>query len=447
MTLTNLTAPLPPSRIAPAHLQTSYKGPVLAGVITVLLAFGGFGSWAALAPLGSAAIAQGVVTVSSNRKQIQHLEGGIVSEILVKEGDVVRANDVLIRLDRTRAQAQVDIITGQYDTARAIEARLVAERDRAPSISFPADLIAKLSDPQIASVLATQEKLFLARRAARAGQVKILEQRIAQSKEQIVGYESQAASFKRQADLIKDELTGTRELYEKGYAPRTRVLALEREGARLNGERGERLGDIARVSQAIGEAELQILQIDKQFQEDIATSLRETQSNIYDLRERLAATADVLAHIDIRAPESGVIVGLNTHTIGAVVTPGRTIMEIVPVHDTLIIEAHLQPSDVDHVSESMPADIHFSTLKQAVTPILNGTVLTVSADRLVDERTSQPYYLMRVAVDEKELEKLEGQKLIPGMPAEVYVKTGERTALRYLTKPLTQVLERAMRDR
>lgn len=447
MSLTTVSAPPSPPQLPALRLQTSYRGAVMAGLLTVALAFGGLGTWAALAPLGSAAIAQGVVTVSSNRKQIQHLEGGIVGEILVKDGDVVQANDVLMRLDRTRAQAQVDIVTGQLNTARAVEARLVAERDRLPAVVFPAELVAlKAGDSQVAAVLAAQEKLFEVRRAARAGQVKILQQRIAQSKEQIVGFEAQATGFKRQADLIKDELEGTRELYQKGYAARTRVLALEREAARLYGERGERLGDIARTSQAIGEAELQILQIDKQFQEEVATTLRETQSSIYDLRERLAASNDVLVHTEIRAPEGGVIVGMSVHTIGAVITPGRTIMEIVPSQDNLIVEARLQPSDIDHVTAGMEADVHFSTLKQSITPVLNGVVLNVSADRLVDDRTLQPYYLMRISVSEQELEKLEGQKLIPGMPADVYVKTGERTALRYLTKPLTQVLERSMRE-
>lgn len=447
MSLPTLAAPAEPKSKIP-RLATSYRGSVSFGLLVVLATFVGLGGWATFAPLGSAAIASGQVTVSSNRKQVQHLEGGMVAEILVKDGDEVKAGDLVMRLDRTRPQAQVDIITAQLNTARALEARLIAERDNKKGIQFPEELLGKRSgDATVDATLLAQEKLFETRRSARDGQVKILRQRISQSREQIKGLQAQADGFRRQGDLIADELKGTRELHDKGYAPRTRLLALEREAARLQGERGERLGEISRTSQAIGEAELQILQIEKQFQEEVANGLREAQSNIYDLRERLTAATDVLEHTDIRSPESGIVVSLAVHTVGAVISPGRTIMEVVPSDDTLIIEARLQPQDIDHIMSGMEADVHFSTLKQAVTPILAGSVLTVSADRLTDDRTMQAYYLMRVAVPESELEKLGTIRLVPGMPAEVYVKTGERTALRYLTQPLTQVLERSMRER
>ena len=439
-----LTHPAPAAKEKP--LQTSYRGPVLAGMATILIGFGAFGGWASVAPLNSAVIAQGVVEVSSSKKRIQHLEGGIVAQILVKDGDRVEAGDILIRLDATRAQVQVEIIQGQLDAARALEARLSAERDRKDTLTFPGDLEARRADPKIAEILSGQEKVFAARRQALSGQIDILRRRVAQSKEQISGLQGQVDAYKRQKNLIDDELHGTQELFEKGYAAKTRLLALKREGSRLEGERDERIGEIARLKQSIGETELQIIQLENNMQEDVAKQIRDTQTSIFDYQERRAAAKDQLNRVEVRAPQSGTVVGLNVHTEGAVLQPAQTIMEIVPDADSLIINARMQTTDINNVAVGLTADVHFSAFKRYTTPVLTGTVSMVSADRIVDERTLVPYYTVLITVPENELKKLGKLTVVPGMPAEAYITDGERTAINYMISPLLDIIKKSFHE-
>jgi len=427
-------------------VDTGFRQTILAGAALLGLTFGGAGLWAATAPLDSAAIAPGVVVVSSNNKQIQHLEGGIVQSLQVAEGERVTAGDVLLVLDPTRARSQVDILRGQLDALLATEARLLAERDGLGAPRYPAPLADRATQADVQAIMAGQNNLFEARRLALEGQTTILQRRKAQAEEQIGGLTAQKQSQDRQIALIEDELKGLRELHTKGYAPKTRILALEREASRLLGERGERLGEIARVQQVIGETELQILQLRTNFLEQVATDLRETQTQLYDVRERLRAAEDVLARTVIRAPNAGTVVGLTVHTVGGVVPPGQTLAQVVPDQDELVIEARLQVTDIDAVRPGQEADIKFSAFKQATTPGVLGRVNTISADRMEDERTGMPYYAVRITVPEEERKRLDGLELLPGMPADAFIQTGEQTALQYLVKPLTAVIDRAFRE-
>jgi HlyD family secretion protein/epimerase transport system membrane fusion protein len=432
-------APIPPP-------STNARAAIFAGVLTILVAFGGAGVWAALAPLDSAVVAGGTVVVETNRRDVQHLDGGIIKEILVRDGDKVTAGDVLIRLDPVRPQASLAIVQGQIDATRALQARLRAEQDGAAAVVFPDVLRARAEEPGIRDLIRSQSEVFAARKAALDGQTQILRQRISQFQEQITGLRAQQLSRERQVGLINQELLGVRELADKGHATRNRVLALEREVARLEGERGELLSSLARAQQALGEAELQILQLTRSFREEVAKSLQEVQNQLHEMNEKLIANEDVVRRLDIRAPVDGIVVAMAVTTVGGVIGSGRTIMQIVPGQDTLVVEARVQPVDVENVRPGQSAIINFPAFAQRTLPNLTGTVLKVSADRLIDERTGLPYFRAEVLIDPESLEALSDRRLMPGMPADVMIATGERTALRYLLDPILSVTNYAMRE-
>ncbi len=421
-------------------------GFVLGGMIIVALLFGGVGTWAATAQLSSAAIAPGVVTVDSSWRTVQHLEGGIVQEIFVRDGDVVRQGDPLLRLDATRAQATMSIVSGQLDLALANEARLIAERDGVETITFPPELDARRGESELAMILAGQELLFVARRDSLDGEVGILHQRIEQLHDQISGLQVQQSASYQQIQLIEQELEGLRELYEEGYVTRSRILALERESEHLRGERGEDLAAIARAETAIGEAELQIIQLEKSRREQVVTELRDIQSQIFDLEQRQIGAADVMDRITLHAPADGTVLGLNTHTVGGVIAPGDDIMHIVPHDDPLIIEARVRPDDIENVVIGQSAEVRMSGLSQRNTPTLEGQLLTVSADLLDDPRSGESYYEARIVIPPEQIARLDDVDLVPGMPAEVMILTGERTALAYLFDPISAGLNRAFRE-
>lgn len=441
--LTALSAPKPPD--GPA-VPTSIRGPALAGLLIIAVAFGGFGGWAAFAPLNSAVVSQGTVMVSGSRKDVQHLEGGIVRELLVRDGDMVKAGDVLLRMDPARAMANLSMVRGQLDANLALEARLIAERDQHEAIGFPEELLGRADDPAVAGIIAGQKLQMETRRQAREGQVSILIQRKAQYQEQINGLNSQIQQKRRQIALLAEELADKRFLFSKGYSPKAQVLALERETARLNGEIGEHLGDIARARQAIGEAELQTIQVSRAFQDEVAQELRKVQVEIADLRERLVANEDTVRRLDVRAPTDGVVVGMSAHTEGGVIGSGAVIMQIVPLHDDLVIEAHIMPNDISHVHPGQEASVRFPTFASRTTPSIYGTVEQVSADRMVDQRTGAPYYLARIKVSEHEMRKLEGKKILPGMAADLMLTIEKRSALHYIISPLTDIIEKSMRE-
>ena len=427
-------------------IPTNPRWAMIGGLTVIAVMVVGLGSWAATAPLASAIIAPGVVMVESNRKQVQHDEGGIVSELLVRDGDVVKAGDVLIRLDATRAKASLAILTLNLDSAVALKARLLAERDDALGVAFPANLMDRQNNAKVRETVKGQLSLFEARKTSREGEISVLEQRVAQLNEEIEGLKSQRRAKTRQINLIKGELKGLYSLLKKGHVQKTRVLALEREQARLEGERGQIIADMASSKKAIGETRIRIIQIVKSFREDVVSELRDTQKEIYDLEERITAARNVLDKIDIRAPVSGIIVGRAVHTEGGVVKAGETLMEIVPKSDRLIIESKVQPFDAESVLVGLLADVRLTAFNQRTTPSIEGQVIYVSADSMTNERTGESYYIARISVTEEEIAKLNAGPLQPGMPAEAMIRTGSRTALSYLMQPIVESMQRAWRE-
>lgn len=438
---------VPPAEDLTAPWVPSTRGAIVGGLLTILVTFGALGTWASLAHLDSAILASGVVVVEGSRRDVQHLDGGIVAELLVKEGSAVRAGDTLLRLDPTRPHAALGIVQGQIDAARALLARTQAELQDLTEIQFPPELIARQGIASVAELMAGQGAIFSARQDALKGQVRILGQRIAQLREQIAGLQAQERARERQVQLIQDELVGVRLLHERGLAPRIRLLALERELARLLGEQGEQLASMARAAQAVGEAELQILHTLAAAREDSAKVLHETQNRLLELQERLTAAEDVVRRTEIRAPVDGTVVGLDVHTVGGVVQPGRTIMQVVPAFEALAIEAQVHALDADALSLGMQATVSFPGFPQRSLPTLRATVIHVSADRFVDERSGTPYFKVRLTLDEESSRHGVARRMVPGLPVEVTVATGSRTALRYLLDPLADAFTQAMRER
>jgi HlyD family type I secretion membrane fusion protein len=422
------------------------RASILGGTIVIGLVFGGLIGWAATAPLASAVIAPGAVVVEGKRKLIQHLEGGIVERILIEDGQQVAAGQLLLRLDETHARSTFGVLRTALDSARILEARLLAERDGAAELNLPSRLDERRGDPTVAEMMRAQQALFAARRTSLLGQQEILRQRIASSDKEITGLEAQQVSLEEQGGLAERELKGLRDLLNKGLAPLTKVLALEREAVRLKGSHGERIADIARAQIRVGETQLQILQADRAFSESVAKEVRDVQTQIADLEERLGAARGTLDHIDVRAPAAGIVVGLTAYTVGGVIKAGETIMEIVPGAQRLIVEAQVQPNDIDNVALGMDTDLRLSALKQRTTPTLRGRLVYVSADRLTDPRTGQPYYLARAEFAPGELSRIAPQVLQAGMPAEVKIKTRERTALAYLLQPMVDAMGRSWRE-
>ena len=440
----------PPVRV-PSHVSgvpMGVSGPVWVGMFTLLVLVGGFLTWALLAPLNSAVSGQAILVVETNRRDVQHLEGGIIREIHVRDGVVVNAGDRLITIDPTRALAALQIVRGQMDGNLILLARLRAEMRGADRIEVDPDLQRRSeTDRDLQDVITGQQQIFVARRASLEGQVAVLRQRIAQIESQIIGQEAQERARVRQLGFIQEELNGVNELLRGGFAPRTRALALNRELARLQGEQGEYLSTVARSRQQIGEAHLQILQTERTFQEEVTRALQDTQNALREQQERLVANQDIVRHMEIRAPVSGTVVGLNVFTDGGVVAPGQKLMQIVPHGDNLIIEAQIAAQDIEVLHEGQQAIIRFPALPQRTLPMLTGHVLHISADRFTDERTGMPYFRVRVTPDATSLAKIAERRLVAGMPAEVTIATGQRTAASYLIEPLMDSIRKAMRER
>ncbi|MDJ0946476.1 MAG: HlyD family type I secretion periplasmic adaptor subunit [Kiloniellales bacterium] len=454
-------APKPTSAEAPAEAQggaamaagpqpagegPNIRGPVTLGLAVIFLFFGIFGAWAALAPLQSAAVAPGVVSVDSSRKTVQHLEGGIVSEIKVREGDEVQAGQILIKLQEVQAMATSELLRGRLITAASLQARLEAERLGRDQIAFPDWLTAETDDAKAKEVMASQYSIFEARRESLRGQVAILEQRIAQFDEEIGGLQGQIAAEDRQIRLIAEEVRDLQKLVKKGLARRPRLLELERQAAEIQGSRHQNQARLARVRQQIGEAKLRISELQTERDNEIVEELREVQSELLDLTERMRAASDVLSRTEIRAPISGTVVGLQVHTAGGVIAPRERLMDIVPSEDSLIVEARVNPIDIDVVRQGLAARVLFSAFSQRNQLPLDGIVTSVSADSLLDERSGESYYLARIALTGDFRAILDGAELTPGMQADVIIVTGERTALQYLMKPLVQSFNRALRE-
>lgn len=419
---------------------------VLAGLLVFLLFFGGFGLWAATAPLSSAAIAPGTVRVESQRKTVQHLEGGIIDDLLVREGEVVQRGQILVVLDRTQAASRRDALRNQYISLQAEKARLLAERDGAERIEFPRELESARAERRIAEVLAGQEQIFATQRQSLRRQVSILERRIDQLQSQIDGLEAQIDAEQQQLQLIRQETQDVQSLFDKGLERKARLLALQRETARLEGLKADHFAQIARASQAIGEAELQILGLQDRLDASVASDLEEVERKLVDTEEELRAAEDVLNRREIRAPTTGTVINLRFFTTDGVIEPGAPVLDIVPQHDRLIIEAEVSPLDIDVVSAGLDAQVRLTAFKLRNAPMLKGHVIQVSADRLVNERTGSAYYSALIEIDGPEVERVDGLALYPGMPAEVIVETGKRTLLQYLAQPVGDSFVRAFRE-
>ncbi len=419
---------------------------VIWGVIITTVVFLFFGLWAGFAPLDSAAIANGSVVLSASRKTVQHLEGGIISEILVKDGDEVIQNQPLIHLNATSANSQQDLLLGQFRAAKAAEIRLLAERDDGtPNFDHP--LLHDSTNPTLQELVDSQKKLFETRKKAILGQMDVLQERIMQYNEQIKGLAAQGLEVKKQNALIAQEVKSVAGLVEKGLEQKPRLLALQRRESELDSEAAKHFSEIATIRGSISESQLQIINVQNEYLKDVMTQLKDVQQQVSDLQEKILASGDILKRTIITAPQAGKITGLKYHTIGGVITPGAPIMDIVPQDDRLIIEARVLPQDIDIVHEGLPAKVMLSAYKSHFVPRLEGKVIQVSADKFTNEQTGEAFFLARIEINEGAIAKLtKNIVLYPGMPAEVFIITKEGTFLQYLASPIIDSFRRSFKE-
>lgn len=424
----------------------NFQGVARIGYGIIALTFVGLLGWAAFAPLDSAVIANGVVSAEGNRKTVQHLEGGLLSRILVREGDKVKAGQLLFELDPTQANAAAGITRNQYVALKAMEARLLAERDQRPSISFPADLIRQSADPMVARAIADERSQFTERRQTIQGQVDLMNAQRAQYQSEIEGIDRQTQGLKDQLGFIEDELTDLRKLYDKGLVPRPRLLALEREQASLSGSIGRLTADRSKAVQGAGETQLKIRQIKQQFFEEVSQSITETRVRLAEVTEKEVVASDAQKRIRVLSPVSGTAQNLRFFTEGAVVRAAEPLVDIAPDDETFVIQAHFQPTDVDNVHPGMVTEVRLPAFHSREVPILNGKIQSISQDRISDPQAKVDYFLGIVRVDIKQLPPQLRGRVTAGMPAQVIVPTGERTVLQYLFSPLRDTLRTTMRE-
>ena len=426
------------------------RGVIGFGLAVMFLIFGGFTAWSILAPLEGAVIAPGVVEVHGANKAVQHLEGGIVGQILVKEGELVSQNAVLIRLDGASIEARLSTVDVRLAALLALRIRLITERENGAEIILDDMTQNALEDDRIGERLSEnlegQTSLFSARRSARFAEITVLRQRVQQQRDRIRGLLSEFESKEKQRALIQKELDDLNSLAEKGYAPKTRILALERNKEQLLGEEGALQASIAEAQTAIGQAELEITRLTKDFREEVLEELRAVETEISELQEQRAAAADELQRLEIKAPSSGRVLGVVTHTVGGVISPGQPIMHIVPDNAALIVTAQINPVDVDKVSPGSDVRVRFSAFNQRTTPEADGEILTVSADAILDEATGLSHYKAQVELTQGTLPQDFEVRLVPGMPAEVFVKTESRSAMSYFLKPFFDAMSKTFKE-
>src|SRR5215470_4957546 len=423
-----------------ARVGYAFEGELRMGLRVLIMSVGILGGWATLVPLSGAVVAPGALVVESKVKKVQHPTGGVVAQISVQDGAHVAAGDLVVHLDETQARANQQMLSNQLTQVRTRIARLTAERDGADEIKgLQAD-----GDPQL---LASERSQFSARSAARKSQRELLRSRISQLGEQITGFEAQIKSKAAQLELIAGEQQGVQGLYDKGLVPLTRLTTLQREAARIDGERGQLVSAIAEAKAKISESEIQILRIDQDFRTEVTKELRESTDKEAELGEKTVAAQDLLNRIDIRATATGIVNQLSVHTIGGVVAPGEVIMEIVPDTDELEIEARLPPQDIDQVRRGQTTYVRLSAFNQRTTPQLKGFVSYVSADLTHDKQSNASYYIVRVTLPGDERHRLTGLQLMSGMPAEVFFQTGSRSMMSYLFKPITDQFQRMFTER
>src|SRR5664280_1888459 len=431
---------------APTSALESIRRYTIAGIVVVLILTCGVGVWAAATEISGALIAPGTIVVESNVKKVQHPTGGVVGQLLVRDGDRVKAGDLLVRLDDTIMRANLAIVTKALTELNARKARLEAERDGAETVKFPDDLMQQADVPEIAQVLMGERKLFELRRSARAGQKAQLQERINQSGEETAGLSAQKNAKEKEITLIEHELAGVRDLFNKNLVPMTRLTSLERDATRIDGERGQLIATIAQAKGKIAELRLQIIQIDQDLSSEVAKEMREIDAKIGEFVERKVSAMDQLKRTDIRSPQDGTVFQSTVHTVGGVMPAGEPIMLIVPEADKLTIEARVNPQDIDKVQLGQIAALRFSAFNVRTTPEIFGTVSRVSADTTTDQRTNQSYYTIRIAMPPEQVTRLGDVKLVPGMPVEAFVQTGDRTVISYLMKPLSDQINRAFRE-
>jgi membrane fusion protein, type I secretion system len=436
------------ARRGPPAVSDSMRWAAIAGWSIIAIFFGGFGAWAVTAPLHGAVVANGFVRVEGNRKSIQHLDGGIVKQLNVKEGDRVNAGDVLIVLDDTQARAEYNVLSQQFLVLRASEERLKAELAGASGLTMPEDLKAAGNEhPDITGIWNGQIHQFESRLAALAGARSVIREKIAQLEAQITGGEAQEKAYREQFDSVRKERESLTSLVERGLIAKPRYLQLERSGVGLEGQAAETSANIAKSRQAIAEQTQQMAQLDNERMTEVTKDLRDTQAKLLEVIPKLSNAKAVLGRMDIRSPYSGEVVGLNVFSVGGVIMRGDKLMDVVPERDSLIVEAQIAVDDIANVHPDMNADVHLIAYKQRITPVVRGKVMQVSADRLTEKRNDNPYYVALVRIDENDLAEVPNVRLYPGMPATVMIQTVERTALDYLVGPLVMSFNRAFRQK
>jgi HlyD family secretion protein len=420
---------------------------LIIGLTVVVILAGGLGGWASTAQISGALIAPGSVVVESNVKKVQHPTGGVVGEVRARDGDLVKAGDVVVRLDDTVTKASLAIVVKTLDGLWARGARLEAEQRGLDKVAFPRMLLDRADDPDVKNIIASETKLFEVRTYGRAGQKAQLRERVTQLNEEIAGLTAQERAKDQEIALVEKELTGVRDLYDKHLVQISRLTTLERDAATLNGERAQYIASRAQAKGKITETELQIIQVDKDMVSEVSKDLRETNDKIGEFVERKVTAEDQLRRTDIRAPQDGMVLQSTVHTVGGVITAGDAIMMIVPQTDDLRVEAKVNPQDIDKLQIGQKTLLRLSAFNQRTTPELNGVVTRVSPDVTTEQRTGQSYYTIRVSMPPEEIARLGDVKLIPGMPVEAFVQTGDRTMLSYLIKPFSDQLMRAFRER
>lgn len=417
-----------------------------AGILVIAAGVAGFAAWVALAPLSGAIIAPGFVKVDLNRKVVQHLEGGIVREIRVRDGEQVRQGQALIVIEDVRVDATMDQLSTQLIAERAKAARLAAEAAYAPKPVFPADVLRRENELKIAETLERERAMFQARRAAVESQIALLRRQVRESGDEASALNDQIAAESRAIDLQREELKANEDLLKQNYVQKTRVLTLQRAVAEYEAKHGEHRAELAKARQRSSELDLRILSAQNAYKQTAIDELKDATARIFDVEERLRPSQDAAQRQQVMAPIAGEVVGLRVFTAGAAVGPRDVLMEIVPTDKTLIVEARIRPEDINHVHAGSEADIRLTAYKQRTTPLVQGTVSYVSGDRLVDTQTGAPYYIVHIGVPPGALAEAGNLRLQAGMPAEIFIRTDQRTAFDYLLAPVTSYLRRGMRE-
>lgn len=433
---------LSPPPVAFAELPTSDSAIRGIGILIVFLIFVLFGGWAAFAPLDGAAYAPGVVTVQSYRKTVQHLEGGIVKELHARDGDFVKKGDPVIVLDDAQLRSEYEITRSQLIAAMAMEQRLLAERDNLPAIVFSVE--EGLDNQRSAQARGGEVQVFNARRSSRLGQIAVLQERIGQLGQQIKGGIAMIAVKSNLQASYRNEINELKELLSEGFVDKQRIMEQSRKLDMLNSELAELLSANIKIKLQINETQLQVLQVDRDFNADVVKQLADVQSQVYDLKEKASALKDRMARVVIRAPEDGMVIGMTVHTVGGVVRAATPLLDIVPSISSLVVEAQVSPGDIDRIEVGKLADIRINAFNGTITPVIEGQVKSISADRLVAEKSGEPYYLARISITAAGAEKLKGRKLLAGMSAEVLINTGKRTLLQYLMQPARNAIAQSM---